>query len=143
MNYSQQKLEACVNEIVGAKYNAFSSCRRRGNDLFISLCSDITGKSCSVLREEGLNSEIINDFTQNHLKPAIAAREKEILGLWNALPDSEKQKLKGESEKKDPVLQAKLEEEARESFSVDITNNKVSHKSRKKKNKNKKKNRRK
>ena len=48
-----------------------------------------------------------------------------------------------ESEKKDPVLQAKLEEEARESFSVDITNNKVSHKSRKKKNKNKNKNRRK
>ena len=48
-----------------------------------------------------------------------------------------------ESEKKDPVLQAKLEEEARESFSVDITNKKVSHKSKKNKNKNKKKNRRK
>tara|TARA_B000000565_G_scaffold20164_1_gene14063 strand:+ start:140 stop:307 length:168 start_codon:yes stop_codon:yes gene_type:complete len=30
---------------------------------------------------------------------------------------------------------AKLDEEARESFSVDITNNKVSHKSRKNKNK--------
>lgn len=101
----------------------------------------------------------VNNFKANHGK-VICPFCRDIIDspdhtdefeheFWfsRALKDLESKKpdylISKESKKKDPVLQAKLEEEARESFSPDITNNKVSHKSRKNKNKNKKKNRRK
>jgi len=126
-------------------------------------CEDkYIGVSCNICGEKHCYACYINNFKTNHGKIicpfcrhttqsphdmdefSYEVRLSHFLEGLEELESRKKFMLRPkESEKKDPVLQAKLEEEARESFSVDITNNKVSHKSRKKKNKNKKKNRRK
>ena len=123
-------------------------------------CEDkYIGMSCNICGEKHCYACYINNFKTNHGKIICPFcrdttqpsddMDESMYEVWflKGLEDLESRKkywlIPKESEKKDPVLQAKLEEEARESFSVDITNNKVSHKSRKKKNKNKKKNRRK
>ncbi len=121
-------------------------------------CEDkYIGVSCNICGEKHCYACYINNFKTNHGKiicpfcrhttqsPHDMDEATKFVSWKLGLEELESRKKfmlrPKESEKKDPVLQAKLEEEARESFSVDITNNKVSHKSRKKKNK--KKNRRK
>tara|TARA_B100000405_G_C16707363_1_gene418276 strand:- start:449 stop:1225 length:777 start_codon:yes stop_codon:yes gene_type:complete len=123
-------------------------------------CEDkYKGVNCNICGEKQCHACYINNFKTNHGKIICPFcrhtthpphdMDEFTYEVWylEGLEELESRKKfmlrPKESEKKDPVLQAKLEEEARESFSVDITNKKVSHKSKKNKNKNKKKNRRK